>query len=101
MKRSLWSRLLQAIGLRAYEGASPKDGWRPRRPSASANTDHRADSIPLRTRARALYQNVPYVTRGVDGLVSAYVGSGVSIYSASASKRVRKRYEAALKRWQY
>jgi lambda family phage portal protein len=98
---SLWSRLLRMVGLRAYEGASPKDGWRPRRPGASANTDHRADAYTLRTRARSLYQNVPYVTRAIDGLVSAYVGSGVSIYSASKSTRVRKRYEAALKEWEY
>ena len=51
---SLWSRLLRMVGLRAYEGASPKDGWRPRRPGASANTDHRADAYTLRTRARSL-----------------------------------------------
>ena len=27
----------------AYEGASQKDGWKPKRSGASANTDHRAD----------------------------------------------------------
>ena len=35
---------------RAYEGASQKDGWRPRRAGASANTDHLADGGILRTR---------------------------------------------------
>ncbi|MCV6895604.1 hypothetical protein OE181_25800, partial [Escherichia coli] len=55
---------------RAYEGASQKDGWRPRRSGASANTDHLADGAILRTRARALVQNVPYIARGLESLVS-------------------------------
>jgi lambda family phage portal protein len=86
---------------RAYEGANPKDGWRPRRSGASANADHRADSIPLRVRARSLYQNVPYVTRALDSLVSAWVGSGISIYSTSKSRRIKRLYEERLKTWQY
>jgi lambda family phage portal protein len=86
---------------RAYEGANSKDGWRPRRGGASANADHRADSIPLRVRARSLYQNVPYVTRAVESLVSAWVGSGVSIYSTSKSKRTKRIYEERLQTWQY
>lgn len=86
---------------RAYEGANPKDGWRPRRGGASANADHRADSIPLRVRARSLYQNVPYVTRAIDSLVAAWVGSGISIYSTSRSKRTKRLYEERLKTWQY
>lgn len=99
-KASIWQRIKRAFK-RAYEGASPRDGWRPRRAGASANTDHRADARPLRDRARALYQNVPYVTRGVDGLVAARVGSGVKIYSKAASKRTKKRYEALLNQWQW
>ena len=38
---------------RAYEAASPRDGWKPRRPGASANADHMADAATIRTRARA------------------------------------------------
>ena len=86
---------------RAYEGANSKDGWRPRRGGASANADHRADALPLRVRARSLYQNVPYVTRGIDGLVAAWIGSGISIYSESKSKRTKRLYEERLKTWQY
>ncbi len=41
---------------RAYEGASTKDGWRPKRAGASANTDHLADGSNLRARARSLVQ---------------------------------------------
>lgn len=33
--------------------------------------------------------------------MSAYVGSGISIYSASKSKRTKRRYEDALRQWQY
>ena len=61
---------------RAYEGASQKDGWRPRRAGASANTDHLADGAILRTRARALVQNVPYIARGLESLVANTIGTG-------------------------
>ena len=63
--------------VRAYEGASRADGWRPRRPGASGRTDHAIDGRELRTRARALAQNVPYVQRGLDVLVSAAIGTGI------------------------
>ncbi len=63
---------------RAYEGASQRDGWRPRRAGASANTDHMSDATILRTRARALVQNVPYVARGLESLVSNTVGTGIT-----------------------
>ena len=63
---------------RAYEAASPRDSWRPRRAGASANADHRADAGTLRTKARALVQNVPYIWAGLDGLVAATVGSGIT-----------------------
>lgn len=67
----------RALLARAYEGASPLDGWRPRRPGASANTDHAMDAASLRTRARALVQNVPYVRAGLDSLVADTVGTGI------------------------
>jgi len=63
---------------RAYEGASQRDGWRPTRAGASANTDHRADSTNLRHRARALVQNVPYISRGLESLVSNTIGTGIT-----------------------
>jgi len=62
---------------RAYEAASPRDSWRPRRSGASANSDHQADAATLRTKARALVQNVPYIRAGLDALVSATVGTGI------------------------
>lgn len=62
---------------RAYEGASAKDGWRPKRAGASANTDHLADGTTLRTRARSLYQNVPYITAAVEAWVSNHIGTGI------------------------
>jgi len=62
---------------RAYEAASPRDPWRPRRAGASANTDHAADAATLRIKARALVQNVPYVKAAVDGLVAYTVGTGI------------------------
>lgn len=62
---------------RAYEAASPKDSWRPRRAGASANADHRADAAVIRSKARSLVQNVPYVRAGLDGLVSYTIGTGI------------------------
>lgn len=63
---------------RAYEGASKRDGWRPRRPGASANSDHMADAATLRVRARALVQNSPYIARGLGSLVANVVGTGIT-----------------------
>ena len=62
---------------RAYEAASPRDTWRPRRAGASANADHQADARTLRVKARALVQNVPYIWAGMDGLATATVGEGI------------------------
>jgi len=62
---------------RAYEAASPRDTWRPRRAGASANADHRADARTLRTKARALVQNVPYIQAGLAKLAAATVGTGI------------------------
>lgn len=62
---------------RAYEAASPRDTWRPRRPGASANADHQADAKTLRIKARALVQNVPYCTAALDGLASKTIGTGI------------------------
>jgi lambda family phage portal protein len=70
-------RRSRAMLARAYEGAMRTDGWRPRRAGASANADHAADSRELRIRARALEQNVPYISRGFQALVSATVGTGI------------------------
>lgn len=63
---------------RAYEGASQRDGWRPRRSGASANTDHAADATTLRARSRALTQNVPYIAQGLRSLVANVVGTGIT-----------------------
>lgn len=63
---------------RAYEGASLRDGWRPKRSGASANTDHAADATTLRVRARSLVQNVPYIAQGMSSLVANVVGTGIT-----------------------
>lgn len=63
--------------VRAYEAASPRDGWKPRRAGASANADHQADAKTTRNKARALVQNVPYIRAGLDGLVAATIGTGI------------------------
>lgn len=64
---------------RAYEAASPRDKWRPRRAGASANADHMADATRLRAKARALRQNVPYIAAGMQALVDATIGTGVVV----------------------
>lgn len=62
---------------RAYEAASPRDPWRPRRAGASANADHQADAKAIRAKARALVQNVPYCTAALEGLSADTVGTGI------------------------
>lgn len=62
---------------RAYEGASTKDGWRPKRAGASANADHAADARTLRIRARSLEQNVPYIAQGLRAHTANIVGTGI------------------------
>jgi lambda family phage portal protein len=69
---------------RAYESASPRDGWKPRRPGASANADHTADAAAIRTKARALVQNVPYVAAGLEALVANTIGTGITTYATGA-----------------
>ncbi|MGY8903212.1 MAG: phage portal protein [Burkholderiales bacterium] len=67
----------RALLTRAYEGASQRDGWRPRRGGASANSDHMGDATSLRQRARALVQNVPYISRGLAAHVANVIGTGI------------------------
>lgn len=62
---------------RAYEAASQRDPWKPRRSGASANADHAADGATLRYKARALVQNVPYIAVGLEGLVDYTIGEGI------------------------
>lgn len=78
----------RALLTRAYEGASPRDGWRPRRPGASADTDHAADAATLRVRARALVQNSPYIARGIEALVANTVGTGIVPHSLAKNGAV-------------
>lgn len=73
--RAFDRRRLEAV--RAYEGASKKDGWRPKRAGASANHDHNADAGELRIRARSLYNNVPYITRGITSRAANVIGTGI------------------------
>lgn len=76
LKREVARVRMQAV--RAHEGASKADGWRPHRPGASANTDHLYDARELRVRARSLVQNVPYCARALQVLVNAAIGTGIT-----------------------
>lgn len=75
--RALRRHTARTLLARAYEGGSKKDGWRPRNSGASANTDHAVDASTMRARARSLYQNAPYITKGVEALVSNIIGTGI------------------------
>jgi lambda family phage portal protein len=71
---------------RAYEAASPRDGWRPRRAGASANADHQADAKAIRAKARALVQNVPYIAAAMNTLANDTVGTGIMVRATGAEK---------------
>jgi lambda family phage portal protein len=81
---------------RAYEAASTKDGWKPRRPGASPNADHQADGNALRVKARSLYQNVPYITSGMDARVAHAVGHGIGVNFTGAAAATRNK---AWRKW--
>ncbi len=94
LRRSIAREQLQ----RAYEGANRRDGWRPNRSGASANTDHAMDAAELRVRARSLVQNVPYIARAIETLVSHTVGTGIAPRSL-APKEQAERIDALWDRW--
>lgn len=81
---------------RAYEAASPRDPWRPRRINASANADHMADAAVLRGKARTLVQNVPYIRAGMDALVAYTVGTGIVSRSIGSQA---ERFNRAWNEW--
>lgn len=80
---SMFGRLASWVGglvrtKRAYEAASPRDQWRPKRAGASANADHQADAATIRAKARAIVHNVPYIESGLAGLVTQTIGTGLT-----------------------
>lgn len=83
-------------GERAYEAASRNDGWIPRRRGASANADIFGDAKTLTAKARALYQNVGFITAGVEGRVAHAVGSGIQHVPQGRSAKATL---AAFRRW--
>lgn len=83
LAREMWQR--------AYEGASRSDGWKPKRPGASANVDHACDAKELCIRARALVQSVPYCANALEVGVSARIGTG--IVPVWADPAVAKRWQ--------
>lgn len=70
---------------RAYEAASPRDGWKPRRPGASANADHLADAATIRAKARNLVQNVSYIAGGLEKHIANVIGTGIVPRSLAAN----------------
>lgn len=84
---------------RAYEGASTKDGWIPRRAGASADADHSADGRMLRTRARSLVQNNPYARKALTSLVANVVGEGIMPQSRASRPAVREKLDALFEQW--
>lgn len=84
---------------RAYEAASPRDPWKPRRPGAGANTDHAADAAIIRAKARTLVQNVPYVRAALDALVDNVVGTGITSYSTAPDEAERATIDALWAQW--
>jgi lambda family phage portal protein len=81
---------------RAFEAASPRDTWRPRRANASANADHAADAATLRAKVRTLVQNVPYMRASLEGLVSYVIGTGIS---TRATGRHAAKFNEVLAEW--
>lgn len=88
-----------AARVRAYEGASTKDGWIPRRGGASARADHAADATMLRHRARSLVQNNPYAAKALASMVANVIGEGIAPNSAASSEKIRNVLDARWAEW--
>jgi lambda family phage portal protein len=97
LRRALARRAM--VKVRAYEGASTKDGWLPRRSGASANADHYADGAMLRARARSLVQNNPYAAKALNAIVSNTIGEGILPKSLAVDDRIRSTLDAMWARW--
>ena len=80
---------------RAYAAAAPGDTWRPRRGTASANADHQADAATLRSKSRALIQNVEYIAAGMNARVAHGVGTGITVkWGGRHGPELAKRFAA-------
>lgn len=84
---------------RAYEAASPRDPWKPRRAGASANADHQADAAMLRAKCRSLVQNVPYISAALSYLVTATVGTGILPRSKAKAAGTRATLDRLFSEW--
>lgn len=100
LRRAVARQSLGKVVARAFEGASLKDGWIPRRSGASANADHAADAPMLRARARSLVQNNPYARKALDSLVANVVGEGITLESKARRDPVRKGLQLVWDAWQ-
>lgn len=100
LRRAVARRSLGIAAARAFEGASTKDGWLPRRSGASANADHAADAPMLRARARSLVQNNPYARKALDSLVANVVGEGITLESKARRKADRATLQTLWATWQ-
>lgn len=97
LRRALARRAM--VKVRAYEGASTKDGWIPRRSGASANADQAADGTMLRARARSLVQNNPYAAKALSCLVANVVGEGILPCSRAKDEKTRLALDALWQSW--
>lgn len=92
-RRGLSRHSARQLLARAYEAASPRDSWKPRRSGASANADHLADASVMRGKARSLVQNVSYMRAALEALVANVIGTGIVPVPEGPLK------EEALKLW--
>lgn len=99
LRRVMARQALGKVVARAYEGASLKDGWIPRRSGAGPNTDHAADAPMLRHRARSLVQNNPYARKALESLVANVVGDGIVPESRAKRAADRKTLDALWAEW--
>lgn len=95
LRRHHARRMLQ----RAYLAAAAGDPWKPKRPGASANTDHAIDASKLVAKSRFLIQNVDYIAAGMRARVAHIVGTGiVRKWQGRSGKRLQALHKAWGKR---
>lgn len=92
------SRIALATGTRRFDAASPRR-WDAAATMGPLNSEIIASAAVIRRRSSYFARNNPWLTSGIDALVSGLVGTGIRPTSKHPDPAVRATLQAAWDRW--
>lgn len=95
----LFRRPASAPAVRSMEAAAGGRRWSGVRDTPSSLSALHAGRVPVMRRARNFYLNNALARSGIDGWVSALVGTGIKTQSGHPDATVRERLGAAFEAW--